>query len=154
MMPSEKLPSSTGRPGSDSISRRQLLGGAGAAAVPLVTGCLGDDEKIEHGRYDILVENEDNREHTISVEVTNVKDGQRDNTTPHPENIVWERDFTVSLLPGEQTIERDIFDGSNWYYVRVGLADSKSFGDWHSGCFYRITVSSDSTLGRSWEYDC
>jgi len=132
--------------GSKPVSRREFLSGVGAATVPLITGCLGGGEEIDREVHDILVENEDDRERTITVEVTNVSDGQRVDTTPNPENIVWQRDFTLTLMSGDRAVERDIFTGSGWNYVRVTLEDGGTFTDWANGCYYSIRILS----GDSW----
>ena len=143
--------------GSKPASRREFLSGVGAATVPLVTGCLGGGEEIDWDVHNILVRNEDNRERTITVEVTNardVKDDHQVDTPPNPENIVWEHNFTFTLASGDHAVERDIFTDSGWYYARASLEDGESSANWVSGCYYSIRIFSEGSLGISWDSSC
>ena len=140
--------------------RRELLGLLAVTVSSTLAGCFfaGGPES-----GDLVINNEDETAHTVSVIVSKTSDNpdrvSRDYPPPTPEvTPEWKRTHEFEIGPYQERIEEDLFTEPGAYYVEchlngggmaatwLGLYSAGPDGSEVAEELFRLTISDDATL--------
>lgn len=113
------------------VTRRGLLQIGGGVCLGCLAGCLGDT--VDAGT--LMITNDDDRSHTLTVVVTKASDSDSDvpprsHEAPGPTTTLWRREFQFELSTGDTHTEPGFLTEPGAYYIEATTATGLRATNW------------------------